>query len=104
MKTVMDEVEAIRDKGNYAQSQGDRAKGYAEHYPKVIDGFWWIWSESENDYVCSHQAVLTPALFPEDELANMLNSISSPKIIGSTLVFPAAADARIVGSTLILTK
>ena len=98
------EGETAKAKGEQARIQADRAKAYAEHQPKIINGYWHIWSETEKRYVSSHSALITGDSFTEEEKAEMLDRISSPHIIGSSLVFPAKGDARIEGSTLILTK
>ena len=76
-KHAWDEGEAAKAKGQFAQEQGLRAK---------------------------NSALITGDSFTEEEKAEMLDRISSPHIIGSSLVFPAKGDARIEGSTLILTK
>lgn len=98
------EGEAAKDKGEMARIQAERAKAYADHQPIIIDGYWHIWDDSQKKYVSSHSALITGDSFTEEEKAEMLDRISSPHIIGSTLVFPSTGDARIVGSTLILTK
>lgn len=98
------EGETAKAKGEQARIQADRAKGYAEHQPKIINGYWHVWDETTQQYVSSHSALITGDSFTEEEKNEMLDRISSPHIIGSTLVFPSTSDARIVGSTLILTK
>ena len=43
-------VETLRNADQAAQSAAD-AEAAAEHYPKIIDGYWYVWDVNEDDFV-----------------------------------------------------
>lgn len=99
-KHAWDEGEAAKAKGQFAQEQGLRAKNFSDHPPKIISGWWYCWSESQNDYVKTIEADINISEFTEEQLAALMERAVRPHVSGSTLVFPSSTGVSVTGSTL----
>ena len=77
MKKVSSATSHANTQGDYAKQQGDRSKTYLDQLDAEID---------------------------DEVKAQMIQTMLSPHVEGSTLVFPSTSVARISQSTLILTE
>jgi hypothetical protein len=42
---------------NAASQSASSAQEYSEHYPKLIDGTWYVWDSTEEDYVATESHI-----------------------------------------------